>query len=130
MRTRNKDLEFISLKIAPKHAKPFLVACWYRPPTAEDVAFENLRNSLKNLDQDDNEIILLGDTNCDFKNNQSSNTKKLKAIYSEYQLEQLIRSYTRVAVTTNENGVQNVSKTLIDHFSTTNPINIQKADLY
>ncbi len=100
------------------------------PLTAEDVAFENLRNTLKNLDQDGNEIILIGDTNCDFKNSQSSNTKKLKAIYSEYQLEQLIRSYTRVAVTTNENREQNVSKTLIDHFSTTNPNNIQKADVF
>ena len=118
---KSDNLEFISLEIAPKHAKSFLVVCWYTPPTADDAAFENLREVLKKLDKDSKEIILVGDTNCDLKNNQSSNTKKLTAIYSEYQLEKLIKSYTRVAVTTNERNEQNISKTLIDHFSTTSP---------
>ena len=95
----------------------------------QHAAFENLREVLKNLDKDSKEIILVGDTNCDLKNNQSSNTKKLTAIYSEYQLEQLIKSYTRVAVTTNERNEQNISKTLIDHFSTTSPKYILKANV-
>ena len=128
VKIKNENLELISLEIAPQHAKPFLVVCWYRPPTADD-AFENLREVLKNLDRDGNEIILVGDTNCDLKSNQSSNANKLKAIYSEYQLEQLIKSYTRVAVTTNERNEQNISKTLIDHFSTTSPKYILKADV-
>ena len=128
MKIKSENLELISLEIAPKHAKPFLVVCWYRPPTAVD-AFENLRDVLKNLDRDGKEIILVGDTNCDLKSNQSSNANKLKAIYSEYQLEQLIKSYTRVAVTTNERNEQNISKTLIDHFSTTCPKYILKADV-
>ena len=128
VKIKNENLELISLEIAPQHAKPFLVVCWYRAPTADD-AFENLREVLKNLDRDGNEIILVGDTNCDLKSNQSSNANKLKAIYSEYQLEQLIKSYTRVAVTTNERNEQNISKTLIDHFSTTSPKYILKADV-
>ena len=53
----------------------------------------------------------------------------MTAIYSEYQLEQLIKSYTRVAVTTNERNEQITSKTLIDHFSTTSPKYILKADV-
>ena len=122
-------MELISLEIAPKHAKSFLVVCWYRPPTADDAAFDNLREVLKILDVDGKEIILIGDTNCDFKNKQNSNAKKLNAVYSEYQLEQLIKSYTRVAATTNENNQQNVSKRLIDQVSTTSPKYIVKADI-
>ena len=53
----------------------------------------------------------------------------MTAIYSEYQLEQLIKSYTRVAVATNERNEQITSKTLIDHFSTTSPKYILKADV-
>ena len=122
-------MELISLEIAPKHAKPFLVVCWCRPPTAVDAAFEHLREVLTNLDRDSKEIIFIGDTTSDLKNNQSSNEKKLTAIYSEYQLEQLIKCYTRVAVTTNERNEQNISKMLIDYFSTTSPTYILKAEV-
>ena len=73
------------------------------------------------LESDEKEIILICDTNCNFKNNKNANSKKLKSIYSEYQLEQLIKRYTRVAITTAEPGQQKVSKTLIDHFSSNNP---------
>ena len=74
VRIKSDNLELISLEIAPKHAKSFLVVCWHRPPTADDVAFENFREILKNLDKVSKEIILVHDTNCDLKNNQSSNT--------------------------------------------------------
>ena len=129
VRIKSKNLELISLEITPKHGKSFLVVCWYSPPTAEDAPFDNLREVLRILDLDGKEIILIGDTNCDFKNKQNSNSKKLNAIYLEYQLEQLIKRYTRVAATTNESNQKIVSKTLIDHFSTTSPKYIVKADV-
>ena len=44
-------------------------------------------------------------------------------------MEQLIKSYTRVAVTTTEQGDKRVSKSLIDHFSTSNSKFILKADV-
>jgi len=111
-------------------ARRFHVICWYRPPTAciDYAAFEELEKILKRLETDEKEIILIDDTNCDFKNNKNVNSKKLKSIYSEYQLKQLIKSYTRVAITTTELGEQKVSKTLIDHFSSTNPKYIIEAD--
>ncbi len=68
----------------------------------DETTFENLERYLGEIDKEGKEIILMGDTNCDFKNNTNANTKRLNCIYSEYQLEQLINSYTRVAVTTNE----------------------------
>ena len=112
-------------------ARFFHVICWYRPPTAcvDYAAFEELEKILKRLESDEKEIILIGDTNCDFKNNKNANSKKLKSIYSEYQLEQLIKRYTRVAITTTELGEQKVSKTLIDHFSSINPNYIVEADV-
>ena len=81
VRIKSDNLELISLEIAPTHAKSFLVVCWYRPPTADDAAFENLREVLKNLDDDSKEIIFVGDTNCDLKNNKSSSAKQMTAIY-------------------------------------------------
>ena len=50
-------------------------------------------------------------------------------IYSEFQFTQLINKYTRVAVTTNERNEQKTTKTLIDHFSTTSPRYILRADV-
>ena len=62
--------------------------------------------------------MLLGDTNCDFKSSKNPNAKQLRHLYSEYQLQQMITDYTRVAVTTDETGEHSTSKSLIDHFST------------
>ena len=105
--------------------------CWYRPPTSgvDDASFENLRDILRKVDKEEKEMILIGDTNCDFKNNQNANAKKLKTIYSEFQFTQLINNYTRVAITTNEQNEQKTTKTLIDHFSTTSPRYILRADV-
>ena len=93
------------------------------------VTFENLRDLLKEVDKEEKEMILIGDTNCDFNSNQNANAKKLKMIYSEFQFTQLINKYTRVAVTTNERNEQKTTKTLIDHFSTTSPRYILRADV-
>ena len=129
----NSDkLELISLEVSQNiHARSFHLVCWYRPPTAgvDELAFENLRGILKELDREEKEIILIGDTNCDFKCSKNANAKQLKLIYSEYQLEQLIKSYTRVAMTTTESGEQRTSKTLIDHFSSSNSKYIIEADV-
>ena len=65
-------------------------------------SFGKLRETLKELDREEKETILIGDTNCDFKNNQNGNVKKLKQTYAEFQFSQMINKYTRVAVTSNE----------------------------
>ena len=46
-----------------------------------------------------------------------------------YHLEQMIKDHTRIATTTTETGEQKTSKTLIDHFSTSCPKYILKADV-
>ena len=116
------NLEIISLEIKPKTAKSFFRVSWYRPPTAnvDDVTFENLKVVLTTLDREDKEIILIGDTNCDLMNDRNANTKRLKHVYSEFQMEQLVKTYTRVATITSDDGTKRISKSLIDHFSTSN----------
>ena len=93
---------------------------WYRPPTNEiDIStFEEIRDIIKELEQDEKEIISVGDTNCDLKNMSYGNSRQLQQIYSEYQFEQLIKKHTRIAVTSNKKGEQKTSRTLIDHFAT------------
>ena len=96
----------------------------------DDTAFENLREALGKVHKEEKEIILVGDTNCDIMDNKNANTKKLKQIYSEYQLEQLIKSHIRVAVTKTGQGDKRISKSFIDHFSTSNPIFNLKAEVF
>ena len=60
-------------------------------------------------------------SNCDYKKPKDCNRRKLKLLYSEFQFEQLITDFTRVATKTNSNGETNTTKTVIDHFSTNRP---------
>ena len=131
VKIKSDKLELVALEFTSDHAKPFLFMCWYRPPTAglDHESFKNLRDILRAVDKKKKEIILIGDTGCDFKNNQNAHAKKLKMIYSEFQFAQLMNKYTRVAVTTNEQNEQKTTKTLIDHFSTTSPRYILRADV-
>ncbi len=42
---------------------------------ADDVAYENLKGSIGELDRSGKEIILIGDTNYDFKNSTIAHAK-------------------------------------------------------
>ena len=89
IKVKSDSLEIICLEIAPKKGKSFYVISWYRPPTNEiDIStFEKIRDIIKELKQDEKEIIIVGDTNCDFKNMSDGNSKQLQQVYSEYRLE-------------------------------------------
>ena len=63
-----------------------------------DSTFENLRATLTRLDRQDTKINLIGNTNCDPVDNKNANTKRLKQVYSEFRLEQLIKTYKRVTI--------------------------------
>ena len=131
VRIKGNELELLALEFLPNHGKPFFVVARYRPPTSgvDEASFEKLRETMKELDRKEKETILIGDTNCDFKSNHTGNAKKLKQIYAEFQFSQMINKYTRVAVTRNERKEQRTTKTLIDHFSTTSPKRILRADV-
>ena len=67
-------LEMVAVEITPTHAKNYVVICWYRPPTSrsDKESFAALRKLLSALDAEGNEIILIGDTNCNLKDHRKA----------------------------------------------------------
>ena len=66
----NDKLELIAFEVSPSdNARPFVIVCWYRSPTTgvDSTTFKIFREILKYIDNEEKEIILTGDTNCDFK---------------------------------------------------------------
>ena len=102
------------------HAKRYIVLCWYRPPTesTDNSTFEALTKIIKLLEAEGKEIVLVGDTNCQYKKPKDCSTRKLKLIYSEFQIDQRISDLTRVAFITSSSGNISTTRTVIDHFST------------
>ena len=60
------DLELICAEILPPKAMSYVVVAWYRPPSNPVESFSQLELILSFLDKEEKEVILLGDTNCDF----------------------------------------------------------------
>ena len=109
-----ENLEIICIEIKPKCSKPFFVLAWYRPPNYETETLEELNDLLELLDKESKEISVIGDVNCNDLDLDGKNKilVKLRNLYSEYQLKQLIKNPTRSTLT---------SRTLIDHFATNKP---------
>ncbi len=62
--------------------------------------------------------------------NSTKILRKFLHLFSrEYQFEQLVNSYTRVAVTNSSSNSPNVTRTLIDHFSANKPNFILKKEI-
>ena len=109
------ELEVVCIEITKPHSKPFLVTTVYRPPSASSEFFDHFEKLIKAIDNENKEMFILGDLNCDMlKTDSDSNipTKKIKSLYELYQLTQLIDEATRVTMTTTS---------LIDHIVTNTP---------
>ena len=83
---------------------------------------EKLEGNLEFFDRENKEMIILGDTNCDFSSKVAdeyssslNNTAHLAEIYDLFGLTQIIGEPTRVTLT---------SSTLIDHIATNKPENV------
>ena len=73
---------------------------------------------VKAIDDENKEIYILGDLNCDMlrKDNEiNTPTMTVKSLYEQYQLYQLIDQATRITMTTSS---------LIDHIVTNTPAKI------
>ena len=94
-------MEAVCVDISKPHSRPFLVTTIYRPPL------------IKAIDDENKEMYILGDLNCDMHKTESDTpTKKIKSLYELYQLSQLIKEVTLVTMTTSS---------LIDHIVTNTP---------
>ena len=116
----SEGLELLCVEISPPKSKSFLVVAWYRPPSDPVDSFNKLEKVLAFLDKDGNEIILLGDTNCDLTKKSTdhtldNNAKHISSLYELFSFKQLIEEPTRVTLHT---------ATVIDHVATTCPRNI------
>ena len=118
----HNELEFICVEILPPKAKSYFVVAWYRPPSNLVESFSKLELILSFLDKEEKELILLGDTNCDFTVKEGvvmdSNAKHLTNIYELFTFKQLITEPIRVTAN---------SSSVIDHIVTTSPRNIVTA---
>ena len=60
----NKDLEILTIEIIKPKTKPFLITTWYRPPSDLIDSLHKFENTLRLIDADDKESIIIGDLNC------------------------------------------------------------------
>ena len=91
-----EDLESISVEIRKPNSCPFIISTIYRPPSATVDIFTKIESLLSNVDNEDKEIYLLGDLNCNLLDTTNFAAKKLASIMEIYQLIQVIDKPTRI----------------------------------
>ena len=109
------DLEIVCIEVNHQKSKPFLALAWYRPPNDLVASFDKLENVLSYLDNEGNEKIVLGDTNCDLTTKQTNqpidnDTGHMTSLYELFSFTQLIKEPTRVILDTSS---------IVDHIATT-----------
>ena len=122
LNVRNRDelvpegVESVCVEVLKTKCTPLLISTIYRPPSSKVDIFEKIENLIQNLDNENKEIILAGDVNCDLLANVHSNhTNRLLTIANLFQLTQIIDEPTRVTEYTS---------TLVDWLMTNKPENI------
>ena len=59
-------LELLCIEVRKQKSKPFLIATWYRPPNSSNDFFQKFEHFVKLVDDENIEIIIAGDLNCNF----------------------------------------------------------------
>ena len=114
-----EDLEAICIEVKQAKSKPILIVSVYRPPNTSTEIFEKIEILMQNLDQENKEVIILGDFNSDLLSSTISNhTRKFLDLIEVFQFDQAITQPTRIT--------QN-SETLIDVALTNCPENIMNS---
>ena len=68
------SLETVSIQIKLKCAKPFVIIAWYRPPKNKIDDILNIEKLYKNHEKSNNEVIIIGDSDCDDLPNQDKSS--------------------------------------------------------
>ena len=90
----------LCIEVRKQKSKPFLIATWYRPPNSSYDLFKKFEHFLKLANDENIEIIIAGDLNCNFLEMPKGQvTYKLLDIMNTYQLQQQIEKPTRVTST-------------------------------
>ena len=59
------SLETVNIQIKLKCAIPFVIIAWYRPPEHKIDDILNIEKLYKNHEKSNNEVIIIGDSDCD-----------------------------------------------------------------
>ena len=65
------ELEAVCLEITKPQSKPFIVTTIYRPPNANAEFFDHLEKLIKQIDDENKEMYILGDLNCNLLEKKS-----------------------------------------------------------
>lgn len=108
------NIEVIWLQISLPHAKPLLIGCVYRPPSANMDYLNQLCLMLDEVCDLGHEIYFLGDTNIDWNSSSCPLKEKLQSTARTCNLTQMVDTTTRVCI--RRDGGK--SETCIDHIFT------------
>ena len=99
--------EAVVLHIIEPNSQPFSITAVYRPPGTDNDFFCFLENTIKYLDSENKEVIVIGDLNCDYSPDKikTHDFHKLTTISEVFQFTQIIDKPTRITAT---------SKSIID----------------
>ena len=92
-----KYTSYLKPLTGPPKCKPILILSIYRPPNSKIEFFDRLKVLFQNLDNEQKELIIVGDLNCDLlQRNFSNDTKRFNYIVNLFQLTQLIDHPTQI----------------------------------
>ena len=105
-----KDIEAVCDEIVKPKCKPMLVTSIYRPPNSKADFMDQLENYFNILDEQNKELIMTGDLNCDLSLSVlQPHSCRLVDILELFQLKQLIVDPTRI--TSNTESLLNIMAT-------------------
>ena len=117
-----EHIESVCLEIIKPKSKPFLINTVYRPPRSNANFMDELENYLHTLDDQDKELILTGDLNCDpsFPVLQSQ-SRQLLDILELFQMKQVVADATRITSDTSS---------LLDIIATNRPDKVKESGVF
>ena len=91
---QQNNLETITVEVSKPKSRSSLLNCWYRPPDNPFKIFNDYEESIKNMDIENREAILIGDFNSDWIRNDGSikpQINRLRDLADAFQFEQVIK---------------------------------------
>ena len=88
------------MEIKQANSKSLIFSSVYRPPVTTVETFSNIERLIQLVDNENKEVYMLGDLNCNLLDSNLSNVKMLQEIMQLYQLTQIIDDPTRVTKST------------------------------
>jgi hypothetical protein len=74
------DLQAVCVEIKRAKSQSFIVSSIYRPPCSPSEVFTKIERLIKSIHDDNKELYILGDLNCNMLEPSLSTTKRLQEI--------------------------------------------------